>query len=727
MAGGDVLGVGVSGALAAQRALSTAGHNIANATTEGFSRQRVDMVARKPQLAGNGAIGTGVVVDNVRRVYDGFVVNELRDTTASSNAFETFHDYTSQVDNMLADPEAGLAPSLQSFFASVNGVADDPSSTSARQVMLSEANSLSDRFAYINGRFESLRNNVTKDMRQIAVEINDLAKAIGSINHTIVQAKEIGGKSPNDLLDQRDRLVQQLAEKTSVRVSEQDDGRLNVFIGNGQTLVVGDEYSQLEVRSGGFDPSQVDVVFKGTGGDSVITRFIEGGALGGLLDFRRGVLDTAQNELGLISIGVAKTFNEQHRLGMDLQSAMGGNFFAEADKSAPIVLPSTKNHGDMEFAAKIIDTDKLTTSDYQLIYRQGTYTLLRVQDDSVVGYYNSFPQDIESEGFSIENLRGSNIQDGDIFEIRPTRAGAKDFGVEINNVIKIAAASPLRTEASVNNLGSAEILPAETLDKSMPAFTLATESKLKPPFVIRFVDEQNFEVLDNTGKVIPASQVARAPNDEQIKVSENALLQKGATPAIPATETEDGRAIPAMPPNKDKHNEHGHGLGEHDEHPEDGVPVVQTSIPYDREKGVDIFPGLSGVDSKFRIRVAGEPKKGDMFRVEFNDNGIGDNRNILQLASLQDKPTLANGTSNYSEIYSQLVSRVGSKTHELEVNSKAQKLLLDQAMERRESISGVNLDEEAANMIRYQNLYQANAQVMATANKMFETLIATFR
>lgn len=723
MAGGDMLNVGISGAIAAQRALSTTGHNIANATTEGFSRQRVDMVARKPQLAGNGAIGTGVNVDNVRRVYDGFVVDELRSTTSSSSAFDIYHDYTSQVDNMLADPEAGLAPSLQSFFAAVNGVADDPSSTSARQVMLSEANSLSDRFSYINNRFESLRNNATKDMRQETLEINDLAKAIAKINHTIVQAREIGGSSPNDLLDQRDRLVQDLSKKVSVRVSEQDDGRLNVFIGNGQTLVVGDENSELEVRSGGFDPSQVDIVIKGTGGDSVITRFLEGGSLGGLLNFRKSVLDTAQNELGLIAIGISKTFNEQHRLGMDLQSEMGGDFFSEADKTAPIVLPSINNHGDMEFGTSIVDSDKLTTSDYHLVYRQGVYTLVRLKDDALIGQYTSFPQNIESEGFSIDPLRGSTVKDGDIFEIRPTRAGAKDFDVVVNNVIKIAAASPLRTEASVNNLGTAEILPADSLDKSMPSFSLATDSKLKPPFVIRFVDENNFEVLDNTGKAIPASKITAAPKDEQIMASENALQQKGATPAIPATETEDGRAIPAVPPNK----EQDHDLGKHDEHPEDGVPVVQTSIPYDREKGVDLFPGLQGTDSKFRIHIAGEPQKGDMFRVEFNSNGVGDNSNVLQLASLQDKPTLANGTSNYSQIYAQLVSRVGSKTHELEVNSKAQKLLLDQAIERRESISGVNLDEEAANMIRFQNLYQANAQVMATANKLFETLIGTFR
>ncbi len=707
---GDMLNIGVSGALAAQRALSTTGHNIANATTEGYSRQRVDLVARNPQMAGNGAIGTGVQVANVRRVYDGFVVNEMRDTTASSNALKTYHDYTSQVDNMLADPEAGLSPSLQSFFSAVNGVSDDPSSTSARQVMLSQANSLADRFSYINGRFESLRNNVTKDMRQTAVEVNDLAKAIAKINHTIIIAKEVGGASPNDLLDQRDRLVQQLSEKASVRVSEQDDGRLNVFIGNGQTLVVGDDYSQIEVRSGGYDPSQVDVVFKGSGGDSTITRFIKGGSLGGLLQFRNDVLDTAQNELGLIAIGVSKTFNEQHRLGMDLKSEMGGDFFKEADKTAPVALPNVKNKGDTELTTKIIDSDKLTTSDYQLIYRQGIYTLLRMNDDTVVGRYKSLPQDITSEGFSISKLRGSNIQDGDTFEIRPTRDGAQKFGVAINDVIKIAAASPLRTEASVNNLGTAEILPADSLDHSMPGFSLASEAKLKPPFVIRFLDDHNFEVLDNTGKAIPASKIVQAPGDEQRAVSENAIKQEGAAANSSAT---DGIKADDR--------------GEHDDHPEKDAPVVQTSIPYDGKQGVDLFPALGGVNSKFRIRIAGDPHKGDMFRVEFNKNGVGDNKNILQLASLQDKPTLANGTSNYSQIYSQLVSRVGSKTHELEVNSKAQKLLLDQATERRESISGVNMDEEAANMLRFQKLYQANAQAMASANKMFEALIAAFR
>ena len=713
MSGGDMLNIGVSGALAAQRALSTAGHNIANATTEGFSRQRVDMVARKPQLAGNGAIGTGVNVGDVHRVYNGFVVDELRNATASSSALKTYHDYTAQVDTMLADPEAGLAPSLQSFFASVNGVADDPSSASARQVMLSQANSLTDRFSYLNGRFEGLRNNVTKDMRQVALEVNDLAKAIANVNHSIVMAKGVGGGEPSDLLDQRDRLVKQLADKVAVRVKEQDDGRLNVFIGNGQTLVVGDDYSKIEVRSGGFDPSQVDVVFKGNGGNTTITRFLEGGELGGLLKFRSGVLDATQNELGLIAIGVTKTFNEQHRLGMDLKSHMGGDFFTEADKTAPIVLPNTKNQGDMEFSTSITNSDKLTTSDYQLIYRQGTYTLIRMQDNALIGKYTSFPQDIKSEGFSINNLRGSNIKDGDIFEIRPTRNGAKDFGVAIKNVINIAAASPLRTEASVNNLGTAKILPADSLDTSMPAFSLATDSKLKPPFVIRFIDDHDFEVLDSTGKAIPASKITRAPSDALMQVEKNALQQKGASSTISATETSDAVE------NKER--------GKHDEHPEDDVPVVKTSIPYDRKKGVDLFPGLSGADSKFRIRIAGEPRKGDMFRVEINKNGVGDNQNILQLASLQNKATLANGTSNYSQIYAQLVSRVGSKTHELEVNSKAQKLLLDQAVERREAISGVNIDEEAANMIRYQNLYQANAKAMATANRMFQTLIDTFR
>ena len=156
-------------------------------------------------------------------------------------------------------------------------------------------------------------------------------------------------------------------------------------------------------------------------------------------------------------------------------------------------------------------------------------------------------------------------------------------------------------------------------------------------------------------------------------------------------------------------------------------PKLTTVLEYDPRSGTDVFPTPGGDDFGFRVRITGRPKAGDRFRIDFNADGTGDNRNALALSDLQRKPVLANGTSSYTEAYSQLVSRVGSKTHELDVNGKAQQLLLQQAEERASEVSGVNLDEEAANLVRYQNLYQANAQVISVANKMLETLMNAFR
>ncbi len=687
--GGDILGVSVSGALAAQRSLVTTGHNIANANTDGYSVQRVELEARPPQLAAKGAIGTGVNIANVRRMFDDFVTNDVRENTSLNSSLKTNYDYTSQVDNLLADANVGLAPALQSFFSAVNGVADDPQSTSARQVMISEARALSQRFHYLDDRLNSLRQGINEDLHSIIQQINDLSSSIAKVNDTIVKGREVGGKSPNDLLDQRDRLIKKLSELVAVRTAEQEDGRMNVFIGNGQSLVIGSNAAVLEVETSRFDPNEVEIVFKGQGSQSIVTEFLTGGRMGGILEFRRGILDSAQNELGRIAIGVAKTFNAQHQQGMDLDSRMGTDFFSKAGELSPKVLPHFSNQGNTILKAEITDVDKLTTSDYSLSYRAGVYSLVRLSDEKLIGTYTSLPAEIEDEGFRIVVDAGSDIQDGDNFIIRPTRAGAENFSVVIDDVKRIAAASPIRTEAAISNTGSGKISHAEVVDVSNPAFD-RSNSKLNPPYIIQFVDETHFEILDNTGKPFQFKRAA-VPQD----------------PAIVAGE--DG-----FPETADQENS-----------PE--LSSLTTELEYDPFTGLDVFPTPGGEDFGFRVKISGEPKAGDVFRIEFNTDGTGDNNNVRKLAALQDAPVLANGTTDYSQAYSQLVSRVGSKTHELDVNGKAQKLLLDQAIERKEAVSGVNLDEEAANLIRYQNLYQANAQVISVANKMLETLMNSFR
>ena len=707
----DLLGASTSGILAAQRALSTTGHNIANATTEGFSRQRAELDTRIPTFSGNGSIGNGVLVDNVSRSYDEFVVSELRDTTSKSSFLDKSHEFTTQVDNLLADPRAGLAPSLSDFFESVNGLANDPASGSSRQVMLSSSRNLSDRFDFMNGRLDDLRSATNKDMSVMVGQVNELAKGIAELNNSIVRSREISARPANDLLDQRDRLVQELSELINVRTTTQEDDRMNVFIGNGQTLVVADTASKINVQLNEYDPSQTEVVFVGAGGNTVITQYLTGGALGGLNKFRNEVLNPTQNELGRIAIGIAKTFNDQHKLGMDLNNQLGKNFFSEIDVNSSIVLPSTHNKGDLELHVEVSDVDHLTTSNYQLTYVQGQYELLRLDDATVVRRFTSLPQEFEADGLRLSIKGGNSIQEMDKFIIQPTRRSAELFDVKIGSVVDIAASSPIRVETDIDNLGDADIEVTQITSTNNPSFQ-TTPGQLSPPYIVRFTDSNNFEILDNTGKPVKVKMAATADDPS---ISLNGF--DGATPAIPASETGD-TAIPAVPPKhvRDEIGAQANSLG-----------AVTSNIPYDPVKGTEILPIAGGIDRGIHIKVTGNPKAGDIFRIEFNTDADSDNKNALALAQLQSKPTLMGGTADYTETYGLLVSRVGSITHEMDLNKKAQNLLLNQAIESREAISGVNLDEEAAELIRYQNLYQANAQVIASAKQTFQILLDAFR
>ncbi|MFK5913938.1 MAG: flagellar hook-associated protein FlgK [Woeseiaceae bacterium] len=713
----DVLGIGISGANIASRRLATTSHNIANAQTKGFSRQRVEAETRAAQTGSVGALGTGVQVSSIGRIHDEFIVSELRTNASIANNLQMNYDFTSQIDNMLSDPNAGLSPSLQTFFASINNVANDPASQSARQVMIGEANALATRFSYLDSRFESLKKGTNETLKSHIGDVNTLAKSIADVNGKIVLAKGISQGEPSDLLDQRDRLLHQLSERVSVQKNQQEDGSINVFVGNGQTLVLGIKASQLGVQANKHDPSELDVTFVNNKSNTVITKFMKGGTVGGLLDFREGMLAQSQNELGRIAIGVTKTFNAQHNKGMTLENKLGSDFFSAIDKTAPLTLPAKNNEGDYTLKTTISNTDSLTTSDYFLNYHSGLYTLIRERDDVIIDTFTSIPHDVESEGLKIELERGTQIVDGDSYMIRPTTEAARSFAVEIERANDVAAAAPVRIRTSVNNLGDIKAKLTNVTNINSPSFT-AKDGMLSPSITVHFIDEHHIELLDDKGKVIQTQQL-----DQQNK----------AIPATPAVPGEPGTpATPAIPANPGgKHEGRGSlsGIDNDNDDSHDGseIPKIETSIYYNSEVGLNLFPTPSGKETGYNVQLSGKARAGDTFVIEYNTDAVGNNINILELGDLQNKATLDNGTSNYNEVYGQLVSRIGSKTHELDVNQKAQNILYEQAKAQRESVSGVNLDEEAANLIRYQNAYEANAQVIGAASEMFDTLINVLR
>jgi len=626
----DLFGIGTSALSAFQRALATTGHNISNVNTDSYSRQRVELINRPGNAAGNGFIGTGVDSSTVRRMFDQFVQQNLVQGHSSYEQQQMLYSMASQVDSLLADPDTGLSTGLQNFFGTLHELADDPTSTAARQLVLTEGETLANRFNYLYDQLEQLRSRANNQIRTTVDEINGIADSIADVNRTIGDAYAAGGgQPPNDLLDKRDALVTQLAKLVSVQTFEQDNGALNVFIGNGQALVVNAEARQLGAGPLGPDINQLDIGVASGGATIDITDFISGGRLGGLLEYRDSVLDPAENAIGRVAIGLASVFNEQHQKGMDLDGDLGQAFFTEPTAT---VLPDTGNASTLNVT--IADVSRLTTDDYELRFDGANWNLTRQSDGQPVAMTGT---GTAADPFLVDGLAmevGGAPAAGDVYVIRPTRAGARQLDTLLTNVRDIAAAYPVQGQADIGNTGSATI--------------------------------DGFEILDATD-----------PN-----------LRTAVTLTYDA------------------------GTGEFS----DGT----NTYPYTSGSNIDI--------NGWRVRITGTPQDGDVFTFTDNTGGVGDNRNALALVALQNTNTLganATGTpsASFGEAYNELVSDVGTRTRSAEIASNAQKGLLDQAQSRREAVSGVNLDEEAANLLRFQQAYQAAAQIISIANQNFQTLI----
>lgn len=640
MATGDVLNTAITGLLAFQRGLSVTGHNVANVNTAGYSRQTALLVTNNPLFSGSGYIGNGVKVQTVTRAYDSFVLSQLRSSTASNSQLQQYYTLASEVDNIFADTQAGLSPSLSSFFEAIQGVAQNPTSVPARQVLLSQGQSLAARFQYIDDRLESMRKNVNTQIETVVDEINSYAASIADLNAQIATAQGSAlGQAPNDLLDQRDELIRQLAERVAVTTVAQDDGAVNVFIGTGQTLVLGEAVNTLAATQNVYDATRLEVGFVAGATITTVSNIITGGSLGAALAFRSEILDTSQNTLGQIAIGLSRTFNDQHALGMDLYGNLGGDFFLPIDATSPQVYGSSTNTGTGQLAAVIDDVAALTASDYRLDYDGATYTVTRLSDNTSVYSGAALPGTIASEGFTLSLTAGA-IAAGDRFLIQPTRKGGNTIGMALTNPSAVAVAAPVRSAAALANTGTGSV-SAPTVNGPPPV-----NANLLQPVTITFTGPNTYNV---------------------------------------------------------------NGVGT-------GNPV-----------GVVYTPGADITYNGWTIQISGAPAALDVFTVSANTNGYNDNRNAQALADAMNSEVLNASSASFLDVYGQLVADVGTSTHRADLDRTAQSALLEQVTARRDSVSGVNLDEEAANMLRFQQAYQAASQMVSVSGSMFQTLLAAIR
>ena len=624
----DLLSIGSSALLAYRSALNVVGQNVANANTEGYSRQRIEL--QNTNTSGT-SVGTGVTVRTVARLGDEIVFGRLVSQDSSYARIAAFQSQAASVDGWLSGSATGLSTPLNGFFDALNTLTSGAGSTATRQVLLQSASTLAARFNDLQTSFNQTDQDIDAALTDAATQINTLSAQIAKLNQRVSEHNASNpGQTANDLLDQRDTLVRQLAQQVGIETTSGADGAINITLGSGQALVLGNAASTASVGNDIYGRKRELLVTSSTGQSTTVTQQVSGGIVGGLLDFRREVLDPAVNQLGAMAAALASAVNAQHAEGMDQYGDMGSALFTMPTGT---VKAATTNNGNASVAMSIGDAGALGTQDYALSYNGSSWSMVNAVTGASIALSGSGTASAPLVGGGVSLTLSGTAAAGDRFLLQPTQSAAGQIKLAISDPARIAAAGPIRTTVGSSNTGLGSIGTPEVLDAGNPA------------------------LLDS------------------VSIAFNS----------------------------------------------DGTYSVNGAGSYAYTDGGNI--DING----WRVQISGQPAAGDSFTLSRNDGSSGDNGNAKLLGDIANLALLGGGRNTLTAANTALVTQVGSQASQADTQLSAQSALRSQTQTERDSLSGVNLDEEAADLMRFQQAYQAAAQVVSTANSLFDSLLAAVR
>ncbi|MEP0356993.1 MAG: flagellar basal body rod C-terminal domain-containing protein [Paraglaciecola sp.] len=706
----DLYSIATSGVNASNKLLTTTGNNIANVNTDGYVREQTIL---------SGQLLGGVGESTTSRVLNTFAQNQLRRDTTMQSEHETYYNKTAVLDNLFASEANSISSSMSRFYSSLQTAADDPTSIAARQVVLGEAESMIGQIGVISDFLDAKQEEVNHEFESTIEVANSLIQSISQLNESI---RSIQVSNPNDepgaIKNQRDQAILQLAELVSIETRvDSDDGGVLVNLSSGESLVLQDGSFNVFTVSNDADLNYTSLQLTSDGNETSlqVQESDLGGTLGGLFRYRDEVLETSRRELGQIALALTDSLNTQNNLGMDYDQQLGGDIFSRPevvglnypDNSDPNLLVSARMTAG--------ESDSLTSSDYRvtingvtsgspdtvdvtvaLVNADGTavndvdgnpitqsYTGLVAEE----GTFNSVLGGIELEFASADSYIA-----GDEFLLQPTKNAASAIELVTSRPEDLALASPIRIEANVNNIGDVELTSSvvtnTTVDNTFAdlgasAFDGAGgihsqgssptgATGVGAPAEIYFTSATDYLVLDDAGTVI--TEVIGASSFTNMLAQAEA---SGATPDWPAWPSE----FSAM----------------------------------------DNYPG-------YDFSLQGEPQAGDSFSIGYNTDGLNDSRNGLEMANLQNTDSMLLNNSGslvtFHEAYSNIVSEIGQKASSADISLQAADALKSQSSDWFESVSGVSLDEEAANLVKYQQSYSAAARLLSTAQDLFNTILS---
>ena len=662
----DLLQTGKAGLLSNQHYLSTTSNNIANVNTVGYTRQET--------LYYTNTINWGIGESYTRRIYDSYVQREMFRDQGSVAFFKSYTDGMSSIDKMLSDKDMSVSTSFNNFFSSLQEAIQDPQSTAYRQEVLANLETIVNRFNTLNSTIQNQISDLNGNVKDTVSEINSLSYGIYELNRQIraVQSN-LDSDTALQLLDKRDQLINQLSSLVDINVTGEKDGTLSVYLGNGQLLTNGDTYATLVQNSDKFDQSKQSITLQFSDRNATIVNFNNddwGGELGGYL-MAGAELRQTQRDLGKLAVAFADALNEQNKAGITLEGTSGQDLLSFGTNIAGV--SSNPNFTmDADFipgkGSNVIANDIQVTVDNNgdvTVYKVEGNDLIDITADVTVNNTDPLTIDMDNYGLTLSFNASANTMRGTKFVVQPTVD--QGFKLELNATKPedFAFASAVRVNTSTGNQGNA-VIKFNGMTSIGPDNAVSIGGNNEPVFnvsasrEVRIDANGNYVIYDDAGTVI------------------------GTAPA-----SCNGKNVLAN-------------------------ATWNAPLPADYNPGFD-------------FDITGTVKENDSFKIELNTGGIADNSNGIQLGLLQsaDKVSGTTGphTHSFTEDYANLTTRLGSAIMSASNDLVAASAKCEQTQSLFLSAAGVNLDEEAANLIKFQQSYSACAKIITASQTVFDALI----
>ena len=784
----DLLSTGISGVRTYQRALATVGNNIANVDTEGYSRQRVEIAQNVSSSEGSLNIGNGARAVRVQRSYDNFVVENLRSSQSQLNKHQATLEYVTQLENILADKQLSLSTSMDGFFAAVQEVSLSPSSVAARQNMLNVAESTVAQFTSVGTQLSLIEENSYSDLTGQVSSLNQLADQLASVNASLNRVNSLD-KQPNELLDRRDTLIQDMSKLLRVHVVEKNNGAVDIHIGDvasGQYLVKDKTASTLGIERSANNPDEAVLMLDPFMSPQKVTQVV-GGSIAGISEFRQNSLTILRDELDTLTQVFVGEVNDTHALGIDAQGNFGGELFSLGNiytvtpglnKGSGFVtvsaVPNAKiekltmelSYSDSQKLWTLTDTvsKEAVTGSSELTMGGVKFTLTGVPKDADTFNLTSTKRPIDALQVSV--TEHTTIASGGAVSVARATTNTSGTKMILNGYVKptVALADTTMDTALRNNIAQvaassiaasnnvAFVIPANTQDSQFYSTEQNDSSDIKMQVFTRAgkqlygsaLTSSEQTALITSGNGFSATAAYDTTYNNQ--TGNNAYMDASVTVAnADSGDTRDYFALAGSL--KEDLLVFVTGTGSAEVSGQWGN-LAEVDVREQLRQNIDIQFAADAssyvlTDSTTNTNIASGTytagntiehtgwtvsfdapiQANDKFSVRGNSAQAGDNRNLLKLIELQDNKDIFSGRGDFTEVYTDIIGDLGYSVVQSAVSRDAQQIIFDQAQAKRDEISAVSLDEEAANLLRFQQAYQASAQIISTATKLFDTIL----